>query len=114
MEDDLAFWGKAIALETTGRRTGRSRRVTIGFVEAPDGALLVAAGSAAAAWALNLINRPLCYVELGEDRWACRAQILHGDERHAAIGALILKYGTPAERLGAGPAFRLALAAGGE
>jgi hypothetical protein len=32
---------------------------------------------------------------------------LSGDERNAAITALILKYGTPSERLGAGPAFRL-------
>jgi len=32
---------------------------------------------------------------------------LDGAARNAAIGALILKYGTPAERLGRGPAFRL-------
>jgi hypothetical protein len=36
-----------------------------------------------------------------------RAIALDGTERNAAIAALILTYGTPAERLGAGPAFRL-------
>jgi hypothetical protein len=32
---------------------------------------------------------------------------LAGAEANAGIVALILKYGTPAERLGRGPAFRL-------
>jgi len=35
------------------------------------------------------------------------AEPLDGAERNVAITALILKYGTPAERLGRGPAFRL-------
>ena len=37
----------------------------------------------------------------------CVAERLEGDDHHRAVVALILKYGTPAERLGAGPAFRL-------
>jgi hypothetical protein len=35
------------------------------------------------------------------------AEPLDGAARNAAIASLILKYGTPAERLGRGPAFRL-------
>lgn len=36
-----------------------------------------------------------------------RAERLRGDAANRAVVALILKYGTPAERLGRGPAFRL-------
>jgi hypothetical protein len=35
------------------------------------------------------------------------AEPLAGDELAAAIRDLILRYGTPAERLGSGPAFRI-------
>jgi deazaflavin-dependent oxidoreductase (nitroreductase family) len=106
MEDDLAAWGKAITLQTVGRRSGQPRRVTIGFVE-DDGALLVAAGSDATHWALNLLADPACDVELRGQRRTCRAEPLDGAEHDAAVASLILKYGTPAERLGDGPAFRL-------
>ena len=41
-------------------------------------------------------------------RRAYRAEEIDGPERARAITELILKYGTPAERLGAGPAFRAA------
>ena len=108
MEDDLAAWGKAIMLHATGRRSGQSRRVTIGFVE-DDGGLLVAASSDATHWALNLLAEPACVVELRGERRDCLAEPLLGAERDEAIASLILKYGTPAERLGGGPAFRLAL-----
>lgn len=107
MEADLTAWGKAVTLETTGRRSGLQRRVTVGFVEERGGTLLVAASSTATHWAQNLAAEPRCYVELAGDRRACRAMLLDEPERHAAVAALILKYGTPAERLGAGPAFRL-------
>jgi hypothetical protein len=36
-----------------------------------------------------------------------QAVALAGADRNDAITALILRYGTPAERLGLGPAFRL-------
>ena len=106
MENDLTAWGKAVTLETVGRRSGLPQRVTIGFVEGADGAVLVAAGSDSTHWARNLAAEPRCHVELAGDRRACRAVPLDDDERHAVVAALILKYGTPAERLGAGPAFR--------
>ena len=107
MEADLEDQGKVIRLHTNGRRSGRTRTVTIGFVEEADGGLLVAAASDATSWAANLRATPACVVERGGQRCDCLAQPLHDGERAAAIGGLILKYGTPAERLGAGPAFRL-------
>jgi hypothetical protein len=79
----------------------------VGFVEGPDGALLVAAGDAGAAWANNLLADPRCTVTLGERSYAAVAEQLEETQRNAAVVQLILKYGTPAERLGAGPAFRI-------
>ena len=45
MEDDLVAWGRTLRLETRGRVTGRTASAVVGFVERPDGTLLVAAGS---------------------------------------------------------------------
>jgi hypothetical protein len=79
----------------------------VGFVEGTDGTLLVAAGDAAAAWANNLLADPRCTVTIGERSYAALAELLEETHRNAAVVQLILKYGTPAERLGAGPAFRI-------
>jgi hypothetical protein len=46
-------------------------------------------------------------VTIGERTRAATAEPLDGPERARAVRELILRYGTPAERLGAGPAFRL-------
>jgi deazaflavin-dependent oxidoreductase (nitroreductase family) len=108
LEADLNAWGKVLIIETHGRRTGRPRRAAIGFVAAADGTFLVAASDASTDWAGNLIAEPTCAVELAGVRTDCRASQLGGSEAHSTVAALILKYGTPAERLGAGPAFRLA------
>lgn len=110
MESDLADWGKVIRLETTGRRTGRPRIVTVGFMTGEGGSLLVAASSATTGWAANLRARPSCMVELNGERRPYIATKLGADQRASVVRELILKYGTPAERLGAGPAFRLDLA----
>ena len=107
METDLAAWGKVVVVETRGRRTGRERRASVGFVEAPDGSLLVAASDTETGWAKNLIAEPRCLVEREGRRIPCHAAVLDEVAHHDAVAALILKYGTPAERLGRGPAFRL-------
>ena len=99
-------WGKAIVLETRGRHSGLPRRVTIGFAESGDD-LVVAASTDATQWARNLEADPACHVELRGLRRACQARRLAGVEAEAAVVALILKYGTPAERLSGGPAYRL-------
>ena len=107
LEDDLAAWGKVIAIETHGRSSGRIRRAIIGYVTESDGGLLVAASDDATHWARNLMAQPSCTVESEGVRSGYRAARLEGPDAHAAVAALILKYGTPAERLGGGPAFRL-------
>lgn len=107
IDDDLVSWGKVITLVTRGRMSGRPRPVALGFVEDRDGSLLVAAADDHAQWALNLLAEPRCRVERDGRSSACRAELLDMASHHATVAALILKYGTPAERQGGGPAFRL-------
>lgn len=87
--------------------TGSAARVAVGFVEEPDASLLIAAGDQNASWALNLLAQPRCHVTIGDRRSTAEAVELEGPDRAHAIRELILKYGTPSERLGSGPAFRL-------
>jgi deazaflavin-dependent oxidoreductase (nitroreductase family) len=105
--EELAAWGKVALVETRGRVSGQPARAAVGFVEQPDGSLLVAAGADTADWALNLRHEPRCTVTVGDESRGYSAIELFGTESNDTIGALILKYGTPAERLGRGPTFRL-------
>lgn len=103
----LAGWGKVALLETRGRITGGVSRAAVGFVEEPDGSLLVAAGSPDADWARNLEADASCRVTIGPRTGTYLAQSLAPDEAGRVVRGLILRYGTPAEGLGRGPAFRL-------
>ena len=105
--EQLAGWGTVAIVQTRGHQSGREARAAVGYVEAVDGSLLVAAGRPEAAWARNLIADPACVVTIGDDIGPFVAEELSGAERNAAIASLILRYGTPAEGLGRGPAFRL-------
>ena len=109
----LATWGKVALIETRGRISGRPARAAVGFLDEPDGSILVAAGEPDAAWARNLEADPLCTVTVGERSGAFRAEPLQAEDRNRAIAGLILRYGTPAEGLGRGPVFRLRPAAAG-
>jgi hypothetical protein len=80
--------------------------VAVGYVDEADGSILVAAGDRAL-WALNLLTHPTVEVEVGDRRFAAIAEPLEGADHARAIRGLILRYGTPAERLGRGPTFRL-------
>ena len=105
--EELARWGKVAWLETTGRSSGNSVTAAVGFVEAGDGVLFVAAGSESADWALNLLANPRCHVTISDTAgWYDAAEADNAD-RAKVVVELILKYGTPAERLGRGPVFRL-------
>jgi deazaflavin-dependent oxidoreductase (nitroreductase family) len=105
--DELAEWGKVVILETRGRVTGTQAAAAVGYVAERDGSLLVAASDDRTNWARNLAADPLVRVTREGQSAAYRATALTGPERNSAIASLILTYGTPAERLGAGPAFRL-------
>ena len=107
MGEQLAKWGKVALLESRGRVSGQTVTSAVGFVEDRDGGLLVAAGAEDADWALNLRQTPTCKATVADETRQYEAVELAADERNQAITQLILKYGTPAERLGRGPAFRL-------
>jgi len=109
--EQLAGWGTVALVETRGRQSGRPVRAAIGYVEEPDGSLLVAAGDPNADWARNLLTDARCTVTIAGLRGDRRAEELDGRERSDAIARLILRYGTPAEGLGRGPVFRLRPAA---
>jgi len=90
--------------------SGSAVAAAVGYVEEPDGTLLVAAGSPDAAWARNLEADPRCRVTIGERTLDMVAEELDATEAARVVTSLILRYGTPAEGLGLGPAFRLRLA----
>jgi deazaflavin-dependent oxidoreductase (nitroreductase family) len=103
----LAGWGVAVRLETRGRRTGTPVAVAVGYVDEGDGSLIVAAGSPEADWARNLEADPRVRASIGDRAFDAVAEPLEWGEAAAADTALLLKYGTPAEGLGRGPAFRI-------
>jgi deazaflavin-dependent oxidoreductase (nitroreductase family) len=105
--EQLAGWGTVALLETRGRITGGVSRAAVGYVEEPDGSLLVAAGSPDADWARNLEAEPTCRVTIGVRTGEYAAEALDAADAAGVVRQLILRYGTPAERLGRGPAFRL-------
>lgn len=82
-------------------------RVAVGYLEAADGSLLVAAGEPDADWARNLEADPHGRATIGDRTFDFTSERLEGDASAPVVVGLILKYGTSAERLGRGPVFRL-------
>lgn len=107
MAAELAAAGRVVSLRTTGRITGRPASATVGFVQAPDGSLVVAANTDEAQWACNLMADPHVIATWSDRSVEFCAEPLSGERYAEAIRELILRYGTPSERLGRGPAFRL-------
>jgi deazaflavin-dependent oxidoreductase (nitroreductase family) len=104
---DLVAWGKVIVLHTIGRRTGLDRAVAVGFLEDGAECLSVAAADEWTDWARNLLADARCRVTLDGETRPFRACLLDAADHDRVVTGLILRYGTPAERLGRGPAFRL-------
>ena len=107
MERELVAHGKAAHLVTRGRISGIPRDVAVGFVDEPDGSVLVAANDPRSAWGLNLLADPAVTVEIAGRRFDAIAEELERADHGRAIRELILRYGTPSEGLGTGPSFRL-------
>ena len=82
-------------------------RAAVGYVEEPDGSVLVSAGGPDTHWALNLFAEPSAVLWIGGRAVPVIAEPLEPTDHGRAIRELVLKYGTPAESLGAGPSFRL-------
>ena len=88
----MARSGRVGLLATGGRRTGEARRTAVGFVERPDGRLVVAAGGPGRKWALNLSADARCTYTLRGVTRRYRATPLTGADRDAAIGELDAKF----------------------
>lgn len=67
----------------------------------------MAAGDPDADWARNLESNRWGRVTIGLRTVEVAVEALEGADAAQAVVGLILKYGTTAERLGRGPAFRL-------
>jgi deazaflavin-dependent oxidoreductase (nitroreductase family) len=104
---ELAAQGKVAWLTTIGRRSGQPRNVAVGFVDQPDGSILVAATGIRVDWAANLLAEPRLTVEIADRRFTAIAEELEQPDHGRAVAALILRYGTPSEGLGHGHSFRL-------
>jgi deazaflavin-dependent oxidoreductase (nitroreductase family) len=109
----MAAAGDVAVIEVPGRRTGQRRSTAVGYVREPGGSLLVAASADHVDWARNIEAAGRCRVTIGGVSREYDVQRLPDDERGPVVVSLILRYGTPAERLGAGPAFRLTPRTGG-
>lgn len=109
----MAEFGDVLVIEVPGRQSGRIHRTAVGYVRETDGSLLVAASADHTQWARNLEAAGWCRAAIGAASAVYDAVRLPDDERAPVVVALILRYGTPAERLGAGPAFRLIPRIGG-
>jgi deazaflavin-dependent oxidoreductase (nitroreductase family) len=84
LDDALVAEGKYVRLETRGRQSGLPRVVTVGFVPAGDGTILVVARHGAA-WAENLLDDPRCRVTVGDRTWDADAEPLEGADFGFAI-----------------------------
>lgn len=76
-------WG-ALWLTTTGRRSGRPRRVLVGYFEDGDDLVTMAMngwGAAEPAWWLNLQSQPEATVQTKDGVRPVRARAAHGAER---------------------------------
>lgn len=109
MDDDLVASGRYARLEIEAVDGRRPRTVTVGFVAADDGSIVVAATAPGAAWARALASATSVRVAVGGRSFAAHAEELSEDDpaRALAVRDLILRYGTPSEGLGRGPVFRL-------
>lgn len=107
MERDLVAQGRVARLVTRGRVSGEPREVAVGYVEEPDGSVLVAANGPRSSWGLNLLADPRVTVEIGDRKFTAIAEELDRPDHGRAVSGLILRYGTPSEGLGTGPSFRL-------
>ena len=83
--------------------------MTVGFVDEPDGSILVAAGSPDSRWAANLLADPTVEVVAGGRSFRGIAEPLEDRDprRGRAVRGLILRYGTPSEGIGSGQMFAI-------
>lgn len=85
---------RILALTTTGAKSGQRRETPLAWFPGDDGTWLVVASANGAAknpaWYHNLAAHPDdATIEIGDRRIAVTAEQLHGQEREAALAAIV-------------------------
>ena len=93
----LALAGRrtVLVLETTGRRTGLTRRTPVAYWRGGDGTLFIGGGAAGMSrvdWVANLRANPAAAVWIGRRRHLVTATELHGDASEQARRHVFAKW----------------------
>jgi deazaflavin-dependent oxidoreductase (nitroreductase family) len=76
-----------VMVETTGRRSGRPRRVVLDVARVDeDGLWVLAADGRQARWVMNLLANPACVVRHSGRRFVARATVTDADPGDLAVG----------------------------
>ena len=84
-----------LLLTTTGKKTGRARRVALPFFRDGERYLLVASfggNPKNPAWFSNLVADPRVQVQHGRQRWSARAEVPEGAERERLWAAITREF----------------------
>lgn len=84
-----------LLLTTTGKKTGRARRVALPFFRDGDRYLVVASfggNPKNPAWFTNLVADPRVRVQRGSERWSARAEVAQGAERERLWAAITREF----------------------
>ncbi len=74
-----------LLLETTGRRSGRPRRVTLSFMPLPGRFIVFAGWGERADWYRNILAQPRVVVRIGGRRFAGTAHLVADPSERAAL-----------------------------
>ena len=75
-----------LLLTTTGRKSGKLRKLPLLYVRVEDGFVIVASKGGAPqhpAWFLNLQATPACEIQVGREHYRVNARVAEGEERAA-------------------------------
>jgi deazaflavin-dependent oxidoreductase (nitroreductase family) len=76
--------GRAAVLEVTGRRSGKTQRVTVIPIDLEERTYVLSYGGVTE-WSRNLRAQPLGFMERRRKRWAVKAVEVRGDEQARVI-----------------------------
>jgi len=104
----MALGGRVGILATTGAKTGQRRTAPLGFVQRPDGSVLIGSGTKESrGWTVNLKANPACSFKIKGTEGRYRAALVPADQRDEALAEFKAKMGSFAERADWGDLFVL-------
>ena len=104
----MARSGRVGILGSTGAKTGKARRVPLGYALRPDGSVLIGCGSPEhRGWTANLRATPGCTFSIRGTERRYLARLVIPEQRAAALAELTSTVGAVAERVTWGDLFVL-------